>query len=835
MALPIPGDRAAETSTTTGTGTYALIGQITGWQTLVAACGSGVEVDYFVRNPDIDADYEVGRGTTGAGTLTRDTIYASSNAGAAVNWAAGTKEVVVTLTANAMAQIDTALSTSAGLAAYVSDETGTGSLVFGTQPTLTHPVMASEAEPTPASGMMYVDSTTNKLRCYEKGNWSDVLSFTEQGTGLVTGGVLSIGTPTSTFSISDGYGFAVDHTTVPGTPTSTPVSWTGKTNITVTNLATALITFVGIDATGTVIQQTSKFSNAQRRDIIVLGVIVHVDNISVNTVNNEQHAAINVVAQVHDLAEAIGFINIFGNIFSQGGTGGLYIQKSAGDVFGIGSNWANSAKNPNVLTLAAEDDIGFQYRTLTGSNRNDNPTAELVIDPNIWDNAGTLTTVPTNKWTAQRVYVFLSGAVKIQAGQEVCATASACIDAIATGNFITEPSIVANGLLRGFIIVQEGETNLANATFIEAEKFGSSTGSGAATGSEFADGIFRVYDDADSSKQIALQASGITTGTTRTITMPDNDVNLGIDFEPADATIVKDADIGVTVQGFDADTAKYDAVTANFTGTLQNGASNVLVDADIGVNVAAYDATLETGATADQTKADIDALEIDAGTLDDLDSTQFLRSDTADTMTGALTFDTGVSSVQTKSANSTTTDEMATSLWTASGKFWQFRPYPAGAGDSTRDFGYDFNTSYWKFDESPYVGTNAVLDDGDLGVTVQGYDVDTAKLDVVQSFTAQQTFKEYAETQYSLTGTVIDPANGSLQYKTLSANTTFTESLVDGQSVTLMINDGTAYTATWPTTTWVGGSAPALPTTGYAVIELWQINSVLYGLHSGDA
>jgi len=55
--------------------------------------------------------------------------------------------------------------------------------------------------------------------------------------------------------------------------------------------------------------------------------------------------------------------------------------------------------------------------------------------------------------------------------------------------------------------------------------------------------------------------------------------------------------IGVTVQGYDVDTAKYDAVTANFTGTLQNGghtvlttASDYLDSADIGVSVQGYDA-----------------------------------------------------------------------------------------------------------------------------------------------------------------------------------------------------------------------------------------------------
>jgi hypothetical protein len=65
--------------------------------------------------------------------------------------------------------------------------------------------------------------------------------------------------------------------------------------------------------------------------------------------------------------------------------------------------------------------------------------------------------------------------------------------------------------------------------------------------------------------------------------------------EPADATILKDADIGVTVQAYDADTAKYDDTTANFTGTLQNGGSNVVVDSDIGSSVLGYVAPSTSG------------------------------------------------------------------------------------------------------------------------------------------------------------------------------------------------------------------------------------------------
>ena len=54
--------------------------------------------------------------------------------------------------------------------------------------------------------------------------------------------------------------------------------------------------------------------------------------------------------------------------------------------------------------------------------------------------------------------------------------------------------------------------------------------------------------------------------------------------------------IGTDVQAYDADTAKYDDVTANFTGTLQNGGHTVLTNAsdyldstDIGVTVQGYD------------------------------------------------------------------------------------------------------------------------------------------------------------------------------------------------------------------------------------------------------
>lgn len=82
----------------------------------------------------------------------------------------------------------------------------------------------------------------------------------------------------------------------------------------------------------------------------------------------------------------------------------------------------------------------------------------------------------------------------------------------------------------------------------------------------------------------------------------------------------------------------------------------------------------------------------------------------------------------------------------------------------------------------------------------------------------------------------IDPSNGSIQTWTLGASRTPTAaSFSAGESVLLMINDGTAYTVTWTTigVVWVGGSAPTLPTTGYGLVSLWKVGSTVYGSYLG--
>lgn len=88
----------------------------------------------------------------------------------------------------------------------------------------------------------------------------------------------------------------------------------------------------------------------------------------------------------------------------------------------------------------------------------------------------------------------------------------------------------------------------------------------------------------------------------------------------------------------------------------------------------------------------------------------------------------------------------------------------------------------------------------------------------------------------------VDPGNGSIQLITLGASRTpKATNFAAGESVTLMVNDGTAYTLTWTDSTWgtggvvwVGGSAPTLATTGYTVIQFWKVSTQVYGARVGD-
>lgn len=98
----------------------------------------------------------------------------------------------------------------------------------------------------------------------------------------------------------------------------------------------------------------------------------------------------------------------------------------------------------------------------------------------------------------------------------------------------------------------------------------------------------------------------------------------------------------------------------------------------------------------------------------------------------------------------------------------------------------------------------------------------------------------YTEEIFAVTGTTpaLSANNGSIQTWTLSANSSPTDSLSNGQSILLGVTAG-SFTVTWPSTTWskVGGSgvAPTLTSTGVNWIVFWKVGGTLRAAFLGTA
>jgi hypothetical protein len=182
MAIVVK-DRVRETSNTSGTGSLTLDGAVPGFQSF-QSIGTGNQTYYCIAG---QVDWEVGLGTVNASTLSRDSVYASSNAGNLVNFSTERKQVFCTYPAvnQPGESVQTFLNTpsSANLRAAVTDETGTGALVFATSPVLTTPNLGvpSAVTLTNATGLSLATGVTGTLAVANGGT-----GITSLGTGVAT-------------------------------------------------------------------------------------------------------------------------------------------------------------------------------------------------------------------------------------------------------------------------------------------------------------------------------------------------------------------------------------------------------------------------------------------------------------------------------------------------------------------------------------------------------------------------------------------------------------------------------------------------------------------------
>ena len=113
-------DRIKELTSTTGTGTLTLTGAESGFQAF-SVLGNGTKCYYTITDVN-GTDFEVGQGTYNTNTLTRDTIFESSNSGNAISLSATGSTVFVTYPAEKSSYRDIGVN---------RDYTASGSITAG--------------------------------------------------------------------------------------------------------------------------------------------------------------------------------------------------------------------------------------------------------------------------------------------------------------------------------------------------------------------------------------------------------------------------------------------------------------------------------------------------------------------------------------------------------------------------------------------------------------------------------------------------------------------------------------------------------------------------------
>ena len=330
-----------------------------------------------------------------------------------------------------------------------------------------------------SASYIFVSGSTNDLYFSQNGSgYSNVtrLRWLEGNlyTGLLNGGLITATNGTTTYNIGSGSGIIVNLNASLSTnpfPTIEYVNWGDKRNIPITLTSSYDQTFVGIGTGGNVVTQGTPFYDGQIDTQIPIGIVLHQNRLNINGTKTQPSVAYGWKQRSNVFISAFGPLKLSGLVLavSASSTGSLIV--GSGTAFQDGANYPLDPNNPSyVIDPGTNVSKIFRYYQ-SGSDwvYDTNAAAGYgAIDPTKYSLNGTLTPVPTNDWSIQRVYYFTNSVTKaivVYYGNNHYTTE---LDAIANLNvesFTEAPNTAANAVYLGALIVRY------NANFTTATSF----------------------------------------------------------------------------------------------------------------------------------------------------------------------------------------------------------------------------------------------------------------------------------------------------------------------------------------------------------------------------
>jgi hypothetical protein len=294
-------------------------------------------------------------------------------------------------------------------------------------------------------------------------------SNSSESTGILSGGFVSINAGDDTLiDITAGSAQVVDSSN-PITTVKTMLSWSAFTAEALPDVVGDQFTYVGLESDGLggatiVFKQQDVFTHDEELETVILASCVHVGSV-ITATPNKAVTVYNVHHQLRDLAAAIGPINFDdGSVVTANGAN-LSLDRSIGRAFDFGANRQTNPLDPHHISSTADVAFGMggSYRDGSGGYTFTGVFTTDVEEDLYDDDSGTLVAVSNNNWTVHAIWFFpASGLYILEFGQTTYSNLQAAVDAIPIAQFKHNPILKEGGLLRAWVAVKKGATDLSD-------------------------------------------------------------------------------------------------------------------------------------------------------------------------------------------------------------------------------------------------------------------------------------------------------------------------------------------------------------------------------------
>jgi hypothetical protein len=336
-------------------------------------------------------------------------------------------------------------------------------------------------------------------------------------TGLLYGGAVTYSG--SNVFVSPGSGIIAEHNATTGSEVSPMIEYVTWNAITqsIANIATQQVTYLYIDNTGTLQQQSTRFTSQQYHTYIPLGAVGHFDYTQVSAFGGGVQTAYDQISQISNFVDAFGPLKMSGYGLT-GQAGSLRLSVGAGTSFIHGGFYQNDPEFPSQITTPSQATASLARVQRSGSAIEFDTNAGnfyTVVNPTQYDRDGdgTLASVGSGNWTIQRVFIDpKTGVLYVYYGQARYTSLLNALQYLPTDPF-TEGDTFDFTTFVGFLVLKGNASNIAdtaNNSIINGGLFrGSGQGSGGGIALSNLDDLTDVSIVSPTNGQALIYDSGI--------------------------------------------------------------------------------------------------------------------------------------------------------------------------------------------------------------------------------------------------------------------------------------------------------------------------------------